>query len=126
MVFAEGERIRIVAKRHRNYSLFTIHCSLLKETMFIEHNENGLIYMASDILPFRHAFTTRFGGVSSGQFESLNLLSDKGDAPENVRENYRRICALFGVGEDDCAVTKQVHGNRHRGGQAQVPHAGPL
>ena len=53
--------------------------------MFIEHNENGLIYMASDILPFRHAFTTRFGGVSSGQFESLNLLSDKGDAPENVR-----------------------------------------
>ena len=121
MVFAEGERIRIVAKRHRNYSLFTIHyslftvhCSLSKETMFIEHNENGLIYMASDILPFRHAFTTRFGGVSSGQFESLNLLSDKGDAPENVRENYRRVCALFGVGEDDCAVTKQVHGNTVR------------
>ena len=78
--------------------------------MFIEHNENGLVYMASDVLPFRHAFTTRWGGVSSGQFESLNLLSDKGDAPENVRENYRRICALFGVGEDDCAVTKQVHG----------------
>ena len=82
--------------------------------MFIEHNENGLIYMASDILPFRHAFTTRFGGVSSGQYESLNLLSDKGDAPENVRENYRRVCALFGVSEDDCAVTKQVHGNTVR------------
>ena len=81
---------------------------------FIEHNENGLIYTASDILPFRHAFTTRFGGVSSGQFERLNLLSDKGDAPENVRENYRRVAALFGVGEDDCAVTRQVHGNTVR------------
>ena len=79
--------------------------------MFIEHSDNGLVYMSSTLIPLRHAFTTRYGGVSGGQFATLNLLSDKGDAPENVRENYRRVCALFGVGEDDCAVTKQVHGN---------------
>ena len=79
--------------------------------MFIEHNENGLIYMASELLPARHVFTTRFGGVSEGIFASLNLGSNRGDDPEAVRENYRRVCALFGAGIDDCAVTKQVHGN---------------
>ena len=78
--------------------------------MFIEQNENGLVYMSSTLIPLRHAFTTRYGGVSRGHLATLNLLSDKGDEPENVRENYRRVCALFGVSEDDCAVTKQVHG----------------
>lgn len=79
--------------------------------MFIEKNHNGLIYMASDVLPARHAFTTRFGGVSEGPFESLNLSSGRGDDPEAVRENYRRVAALMGAEIDDCAVTKQVHGD---------------
>ncbi len=82
--------------------------------MFIENHEGELIYMTSTLIPLRHAFTTRFGGVSTGHLASLNLLSDKGDTPENVRENYRRVAALFGVGEDDCAVTRQVHGNAVR------------
>lgn len=82
--------------------------------MFIQENENKLIYMRSDMIPVRHLFSTRYGGVSKGEFSSLNLLSDKGDDPENVRENYRRICAILGVGPDDCAVTKQVHGNAVR------------
>ncbi len=79
--------------------------------MFIEKNQNGLIYMTSSVLPARHAFLTRFGGVSEGIFASLNLSSSRGDEPENVRENYRRAAALMGAGIDDCAVTKQVHGN---------------
>ena len=77
--------------------------------MFIEENENGLIYMRSDIIGAKHAFTTRFGGVSTGELASLNLGSNRGDDPENVRENYRRVCALFGVGENDACVTNQVH-----------------
>ena len=52
--------------------------------MFVQENENGLIYMRSDILPFRHLFSTRFGGVSEGEFASLNILGGKGDRPENV------------------------------------------
>lgn len=79
--------------------------------MFIENNANGLIYMTSDKIPLRHAFTTRYGGVSEGIFASLNLGSNRGDDPDAVRENYRRVCALMGVGIDDAAVTKQVHGN---------------
>ena len=77
---------------------------------FIEHNENGLVYMTSTLIPARHAFTTRYGGVSKGHLSSLNLIGGHGDEPENIRENFRRVAALMGAGIDDCAVTKQVHG----------------
>ena len=77
--------------------------------MFIEHNENGLVYMTSSLIPARHAFTTRYGGVSTGYLSSLNLISGHGDEPENIRENFRRVAALMGAGVDECAVTKQVH-----------------
>ena len=79
--------------------------------MFIEKKNSDLIYMASTVLPARHAFFTRFGGVSEGPFASLNFGSNLGDEPAHVRENYRRAAALMGAGVDDCAVTKQVHGN---------------
>ena len=79
--------------------------------MFLENNENGLVYMTSDLLPFRHMFTTRYGGVSTGHLASLNLIGGHGDRPENIRENFTRVTALLGVGPDDCCVTKQVHGN---------------
>lgn len=82
--------------------------------MFVEDNRNGLVYMRSTLIPFRHAFTTRYGGVSTGYLSSLNLISGHGDTPENIRENFRRVAALFGAGPDDCAVTKQVHGNTVR------------
>lgn len=81
---------------------------------FIEENENGLVYMRSTLIGARHAFTTRFGGVSEGEFATLNLAGNKGDEPERVRENYRRVCALFGVAEDGAAVTNQVHKNTVR------------
>ncbi len=76
---------------------------------FIEENENGLVYMRSDRIGARHAFTTRFGGVSGGIFSTLNLGSNRGDDPGAVRENYRRVCALFGVDENSACVTNQVH-----------------
>ena len=82
--------------------------------MFVQESENGLVYMRSTVIPLKHAFTTRYGGVSTGHLESLNLISNHGDKPENIRENFRRVAALFGAGPDDCAVTKQVHGNTVR------------
>lgn len=82
--------------------------------MFKEINNSGLILMQSDKITARHGFTTRFGGVSRGELASLNLGSNRGDDPEAVRENYRRLSAAFGVGIDDCAVTRQVHGKEVR------------
>lgn len=78
---------------------------------FYEQNQDGLLYMSSTLIPARHAFTTRYGGVSEGDFATLNLGSNRGDDPAAVRENYRRVCALLGAEIDGCAVTKQVHGN---------------
>lgn len=81
---------------------------------FTENNVDGLIYMSSSVIRPKHAFTTRFGGVSTGDLASLNLGFGRGDAPENVRENYRRLTALMGAEIDGCAVTRQVHGNEVR------------
>jgi len=77
---------------------------------FSENNYKGCVYMTSDKISAKHMFTTRFGGVSRGVWESWNLGENRGDDPERVRENYRRAGEIFGVGADDFVVTKQVHG----------------
>lgn len=81
---------------------------------FVEERAGGLVYMRSTLIGARHAFTTRFGGVSQGSLASLNLGSNRGDDPARVRENYRRVCALMGAEPGGCAVTRQTHGNRVR------------
>ena len=67
--------------------------------------------MQSTLIPFPHAFSTRFGGVSSGDLSSLNFGVSRGDDPENVRENYRRFCEIFGTDENSTCVTNQTHSN---------------
>ena len=47
---------------------------------FTENNVDGLIYMSSSVIRTKHAFTTRFGGVSTGDFASLNLGFGRGDS----------------------------------------------
>lgn len=53
--------------------------------------------------------STRFGGVSEGQFASLNLTSGRGDSREHVRENFARIAAAFGTDLAHCVCSHQVH-----------------
>ena len=77
----------------------------------ITKKQGQLEYLTAEGISVPHGFTTRYGGVSQGDFASLNLGANRGDDPVAVRENYRRLCALMGVGIDDMAVTKQVHGN---------------
>lgn len=81
---------------------------------FTENNENGIIYMTSEVIPARHAFTTRYGGVSKGGFASLDLSTNRGDDPTAVEENFRRVCALMGVDMCSLVRTRQVHGNEVR------------
>ena len=58
---------------------------------FIENSYKELMLMKVPVIPCAHAFTTRFGGVSEGYLESLNLGENFEDSEENVRENYRRL-----------------------------------
>jgi polyphenol oxidase len=55
-------------------------------------------------------FTTRLGGVSEGDFESLNLGILTDDDPERVVENRRRVCAAAGADAETAAMAWQVHG----------------
>ena len=57
----------------------------------------------------RHGFSTRLGGVSQGCWSSLNLSFDRGDDPEAVRENFRRIGAAIGVKPEDMVLSRQTH-----------------
>lgn len=80
--------------------------------MFTEESKNGIVFMKSDLIGAVHGFSTRFGGVSRGDYASMNFGSNRGDEPEAVAENYARWCeAVFGKGKNDACVTKQVHGN---------------
>ena len=54
-----------------------------------------LTYKALEELPFiTHAFSTRLGGVSTGEFSTMNLAFNRGDNPDNVTENYKRMAIL--------------------------------
>ena len=78
-----------------------------------EKNIDGLRLMTSEKITVRHAFTTRYGGVSQGIYESLNLHAGLSDDPAAVAENYarvRRALALTGT----IAKTRQVHGDHVR------------
>lgn len=57
----------------------------------------------------RHLFSTRLGGVSGGEFSSMNLGFSRGDQEENVRENYRRIGEALGCRTDDMVAARQTH-----------------
>ncbi len=57
----------------------------------------------------KHGCSTRAGGVSGGVFSTMNLGFDRGDARENVLENYRRICAAIGILPEEVVLPCQVH-----------------
>jgi len=56
------------------------------------------------------AFYTRDGGVSQGDFRSLNLGIVTEDEPEHVVENRRRLCEAGGLDPERGSMAYQVHG----------------
>lgn len=68
-----------------------------------------LAFPAFEALPFlKHGFSTRFGGVSSGEFAAMNLFY-KNDGREQVLENYRRFCRSLGILPENLVFTAQEH-----------------
>ena len=69
-----------------------------------------LTFPALEALPFvRHAFSTRLGGVSTGEFSSMNLNFGRGDPRETVEENFRRFCAAAGFSMESLTASAQDH-----------------
>ena len=79
-----------------------------------DQSKNGVLFQTSPLLERAgavHGFTTRLGGVSEGIYASLNLGANRGDDPQRVRENYRRVCEALGVDREKLVFSSQVHGD---------------
>jgi len=83
---------------------------------FARKVENGVpIYTCCALaeLPFvRHGFSTRIGGVSSGEGGLLNLCRVPWDLPEQVEENRRRFLDAAGLDGARLITLSQVHSDR--------------
>lgn len=76
---------------------------------FTNQKIGKLEYTTCDAIPVPHCFSTRFGGVSEGYLESMNLGIHRGDKPENVVENYRIMGAAVGFDWEKTVFTRQTH-----------------
>ena len=56
-----------------------------------------------------HGFSTKLGGVSKGCWATMNISTTRGDDPEDVEENQRRIARAIGVKPEDMTFTNQTH-----------------
>lgn len=56
-----------------------------------------------------HLFSTRLGGVSAGEFSTMNLSFTRGDEQARVLENYRRIGEALGCRPEDMTASHQTH-----------------
>lgn len=99
-----------------------------KEVPFPLHAACGAAYLTAPNIAARHAFSTRLGGVSTGALESLNLSARRGDTPENVRENWRRLGAAAGLELTRVVYAEQIHSadvRIARAADAQPPELEP-
>ena len=79
---------------------------------FTEHTApNGVLYLTAPTIGFRHAFTTRVGGVSTGDQRGLNLSVNRDPDFSHAAENYRRLGEAVGIDMERLVRTKQVHGS---------------
>lgn len=76
-------------------------------------NNRGVTYLSYPRLEqeasILHGFSTRLGGVSEGYLGSMNLSFSRGDDPEKVLENYRRISEAIGFPVESIVTSDQTH-----------------
>lgn len=72
-------------------------------------NRGKLEYLVSEGIGVPHCFTTRFGGVSSGYLDSLNIGIHRGDNWENVLKNYQILGDTLGIDPKKIVLSHQTH-----------------
>ena len=81
---------------------------------FAWRERGGVRWLAAAALeragPVVASFSTRLGGTSVDELDSLNIGFKVGDDPERVRENRRRLCAAMGLEPVALTAARQVHG----------------
>lgn len=78
--------------------------------MAIKTIKHGTLeYLKAEGISVPHCFTTRFGGVSTGTQQSLNLAVGRGDTMENVARNLGFLAEELGFSPEKLVMTQQVH-----------------
>ena len=77
--------------------------------MILTQKNGQLEYLTAEGIAAPHCFTTRLGGVSQGHLQSLNIGTSRGDDPENVLENYRRLGSCVGFDIHNLVLSRQTH-----------------
>ncbi len=83
-----------------------------------------LSYIKSSLITCPHGFSTRWGGVSQGIYESLNLgRPDRGDMPGNILKNWEIFGNALGIDTSRFVHGKQVHGSTVRVAGGEDAHS---
>ena len=75
----------------------------------ITQKQGTLEYLTAEGISVPHCFTTRFGGVSTGIFDSLNIAIKEGESEENVRRNVEILAENLGFDTKNLVTTRQTH-----------------
>ncbi len=77
------------------------------------HSVNGVEYLTFPLFEketwLHHAFSTRIGGVSEGEFATMNFSFDREKKRENVLENFRRFSEAAGFPMEKIVYSDQTH-----------------
>ena len=81
--------------------------------IFMEKEAYGVPYLTFSLLNtlpmVKHAFSTRLGGVSKGEFSSLNFITTRGDTKEAVDANYKIIEKVLDTPREKMVIAHQMH-----------------
>lgn len=97
---------------------------ITETTVYKKIGEVGVIeYLSLNSLPWLvNAFSTREGGISTGQYATMNFSKTVGDSPENVRRNFELFGQAIGVSTESMVFAHQTHtdkvlkvGAQHKG-----------
>lgn len=106
-----GDLLKTDKDSSQDDSLKTNNNSSYDNSLKTNKDSNGNSQISASGFNFTHCFTTRLGGVSEGIFSTMNLSFTRGDDPEHVMENHRRIAVHFGVRPEDIVTIDQQHTN---------------
>lgn len=86
----------------------------MMKTSMIDLSENIPLLKYKNLSYYRkisHFTTTRRGGISSGNYEALNLSIYSGDDPMNVEENRHLLSTDRNIYPENLIIPYQVHGD---------------
>lgn len=75
-------------------------------------NKDGLVYLTFPNIEkagATAAFTTRLGGISRGQYASMNMSFTNGDDRKNVLQNFEVLFTSLGLDVKNAVLSHQTH-----------------